>query len=113
MSVTMAYLARDAIDEDHLTTFSDRGYFKSEEILRCGQDGIKTLVPKPPISNGKAEGRFDDAIDWIESPTTSARDISSRSASVSDNLERCRCGGRIPPVSARTPWTDEGFRSKN
>ncbi|MGF6963097.1 hypothetical protein OKW43_000102 [Paraburkholderia sp. WC7.3g] len=50
------------------------------------------------------------AIDWIES---SARDISSRSASVNANLERRRCGGRIPPVSARIPCADEWFRSKS
>lgn len=34
------------------------------------------------------------AIDWIESLATSARDISSRSASVNANPERCLCGGR-------------------
>jgi transposase len=55
----MANLAREAIGENHLTAFADRGYFKSEEILRCEQDGIKTLVPKPLTSNSKAEGRFD------------------------------------------------------
>nr|WP_279571394.1 transposase [Paraburkholderia sp. BL10I2N1] len=55
----MAKLARDAIGENQLTAFADRGYFKSEEILRCEQDGIKTLVPKPLTSNSKAEGRFD------------------------------------------------------
>ncbi|SDR61267.1 IS1182 family transposase [Paraburkholderia tuberum] len=55
----MAKLARDAIGENQLTAFADRGYYKSEEILRCEQDGIKTLVPKPLTSNSKAEGRFD------------------------------------------------------
>jgi hypothetical protein len=53
------------------------------------------------------------AIDWIESSATSARDISSRSASVNANLDRCLCGGWIPPVSARIPCTDEWFRSKS
>ena len=55
----MANLARDAIGENQLTALADRGYFKSDEILRCEQDGIKTLVPKPLTSNSKAEGRFD------------------------------------------------------
>jgi transposase len=55
----MARLARDTIGANQLTAFADRGYYKSEEILRCEQDGIKTLVPKPLTSNSKAEGRFD------------------------------------------------------
>jgi len=38
---------------------ADRGYFESEEILQCAQEGIAALVPKPLTSNSKAEGRFD------------------------------------------------------
>jgi hypothetical protein len=55
----MAKLARDAIGETQVTALADRGYFKSDEILQCEQDGNKTLVPKPLTSNSKAEGRFD------------------------------------------------------
>ena len=43
----MVKLARDAIDENQMTVFADRGYFNSDEILQCEQHGIKTLVPKP------------------------------------------------------------------
>lgn len=42
-----------------MTALADRGYYKSDEILRCEKEGIKTLVPKPLTSNSKAEGRFD------------------------------------------------------
>ena len=58
---SMAHQARDAIDEDTLTVFADRGYFKGEEILDCEQAGIKTLVPKPQTSSNKAAGLFDKA----------------------------------------------------
>ena len=35
---------------------ADRGYFKGEEILRCADNGIVPLVPKPQTSNNKAAG---------------------------------------------------------
>jgi hypothetical protein len=56
---------------------------------------------------------IDAAIDRIECPAARARDISSRSAKVSANLERRRGAGRIPPVSAKMPCTDEWFRSNS
>ena len=37
----------------------NRGYFDGEEILKCGEAGITTLVPKPITSNSRADGRFD------------------------------------------------------
>jgi transposase len=55
----MAKLARTAIEGEQLTVFADRGYYTSEQILQCEQDGIKPLVPKPLTSNSKADGRFD------------------------------------------------------
>ena len=55
----MAKLARTAIEEEQLTAFADRGYYTSEQIFQCEQDGIKPLVPKPLTSNSKADGRFD------------------------------------------------------
>jgi hypothetical protein len=55
----MATAARDAIGHQDMMALADRGYFKGEEILRCEQAGIKTLVPKPLTSGSKAEGRFD------------------------------------------------------
>jgi hypothetical protein len=51
----------DAIDEDDLTVFADRGYYNGEQILDCELAGIKTLVPKPQTSNNKSAGLFDKA----------------------------------------------------
>src|ERR1022692_829279 len=56
-----AHQARDAVGEDTLTVFADRGYFKGEEILDCMQSGITTLIPKPQTSSNKAAGLFDKA----------------------------------------------------
>jgi hypothetical protein len=55
----------------------------------------------------------DAAIERIERPATKDRDISSRSASVSANLDRRLEAGLIPPVSARIPCIDECFRSNS
>jgi hypothetical protein len=55
---SMTKLARDAIGKDELTAFAYRGYFKSDEILQCVQEGINVLVPKPFKSSGGLEGRF-------------------------------------------------------
>jgi transposase len=52
-------LARDAISAERLTVLADRGYFDSEEILKCSEERITTLVPKPITSNSRADGRFD------------------------------------------------------
>jgi hypothetical protein len=57
----MSYQTRDAIDEKDLTVLADRGYCKSEQILDCGQAGIKTLAPKSQTSSNKAAGLFDKA----------------------------------------------------
>jgi len=56
---SMAQQASEAIAEDSLTVLADRGYFSSEQILECEQNGITALVPKPLTSNSKAAGRFD------------------------------------------------------
>jgi hypothetical protein len=56
---TMARQAREALGQEGLTVLADRGYFKSEEILQCEQQGITPLVPKPQTSSNKAAGRFD------------------------------------------------------
>src|ERR1700689_254627 len=55
----MAELARAACGKKTLTALADRGYFRSEEILRCGRAGITALVPKPLTSGSRADGRFD------------------------------------------------------
>jgi len=54
----MATRAKEAIGQQ-ITVLADRGYFKGEEILRCSEDGIVPLVPKPQTSNNKAAGLFD------------------------------------------------------
>jgi transposase len=56
---SMARLARDAVGRKKLTVLADRGYFAGEEIVRCAQEGISPLVPKPLTSTSKADGRFD------------------------------------------------------
>ena len=56
----------------------------------------------PRVWQAFREGRIDGA---------KAREISSRSLSLSARLARCRLGGRIPPVSARIRCTDECIRS--
>ncbi len=55
----MSKLARDAIGGEKLTVLADRGYFDGEEILKCVEESITTLVPKPITSNSRADGRFD------------------------------------------------------
>jgi hypothetical protein len=55
----------------------------------------------------------DAAIDRIDWPATTARDISSRSASVNASLDRHRCAGRIPPDAAKIGSIDEWFRPNN
>jgi len=54
----MAARAKEAMGQQ-ITVLADRGYFKGEEILRCSEDGIVPLVPKPQTSNNKAAGLFD------------------------------------------------------
>jgi transposase len=55
----MSKLAREAIGGEKLTVLADRGYFDGEEILKCAEERITTLVPKPITSNSRADGRFD------------------------------------------------------
>ena len=54
-----ATAARDVIGHERTTALADRGYYNGEDILRCEQVGITTLVPKPLTSNSKAAGLFD------------------------------------------------------
>jgi hypothetical protein len=46
------------LERANLDVIADRGYFSSEEILKCEQAGITVTLPKPMTSNAKAEGRF-------------------------------------------------------
>jgi hypothetical protein len=67
----MATQARTAMGVESLTALADRGYFKGEEILKCEQQGITPLVPKPLTSGAKADGRFDKR-DFLYLPKTDA-----------------------------------------
>jgi len=67
----MAQQAGQAIGHEHLTVLADRGYFNSEQIRKCEQGGIATLVPKPLTSNNKAAGLFDKR-DFVYLPERNA-----------------------------------------
>ena len=54
----MAEQAKATLERSTLDVIADRGYFSSEEILKCEQAGITVTLPKPMTSNAKAEGRF-------------------------------------------------------
>lgn len=53
------------------------------------------------------------AMEQIELPVTTEREISSRSANVSAILDLRRTAGLIPPVSAKMRCIDEWFRSNS
>lgn len=55
---SMATRARDVLKKESITAIADRGYYNSEELLKCQQNGIDAVVPKSATSNAKAEGRF-------------------------------------------------------
>jgi hypothetical protein len=57
----MACKAKAELEVDHLHVLADRGYYNSEEIRACEQNGIAVHVPKPLTSNNKAKGQFDRA----------------------------------------------------
>jgi hypothetical protein len=54
----MTEQAKATLERSTLDVIADRGYFSSEEILKCEQAGIAVTLPKPMTSNAKAEGRF-------------------------------------------------------
>ena len=55
----MSKQARDALQVNKIDVVADKGYYNSEEILACDEDGITVSVPKPLTSNARARGRFD------------------------------------------------------
>jgi len=57
----MAEQAKTAMGVDELNAIADRGYFNSEEIRKCHDNGITPIVPKCTTSGAKADGRFDKA----------------------------------------------------
>jgi len=56
---SMAEAAKKATGIEDPQVLADRGYFNGPEILKCDQQDITPLVPKPLTSNAKADGRFD------------------------------------------------------
>lgn len=57
----MAEQAKTAMGADELKVVADRGYFNSEEILKCQEAGIVPIVPKCITSGAQADGRFGKA----------------------------------------------------
>jgi len=57
----MAKQAKNAMAKTELNVVADRGYFNSQEILKCHQADITPTLPKPSTSGAKADGRFDRA----------------------------------------------------
>ena len=76
----MAGQAKAAMGVEGLDVMADRGYFKGEEILACGQIGVTPFVPKPLTSGAKAHGRFGKQ-DFVYNPE--------------DNTYRCPAGERL------------------
>lgn len=54
----MAKRTKAALETHALDVVADRGYYKSDEILRCHKAGITVTLPKPQTSNNKAKGLF-------------------------------------------------------
>jgi transposase len=57
----MAEKAKQALGVDKLEAVADRGYYDSEEILKCEKAGVAVTMPKPMTSGSGAEGRFTKA----------------------------------------------------
>jgi transposase len=57
----MAIAAKEAMGVDKLDAVADRGYFKGEEVLACGEAGITVYVPHTTTSHNKAKGLYDKA----------------------------------------------------
>jgi transposase len=55
---SMATRARDVLQKESITAIADRGYYNSEDLLKCQLEGIDAIVPKSATSSAKAEGRF-------------------------------------------------------
>ena len=54
----VAAQAKSVLGVEKLDAVADRGYFNSDEILRCEQAGITVTLPKPITSGIEAKGRF-------------------------------------------------------
>ena len=54
----MATRTKDTLEVEELTSVSDRGYYRGEEIMACEEAGITTYLPKPQTSSSQAKGLF-------------------------------------------------------
>ena len=54
----IAEQAKAVLGIDKLEAVADRGYFNSDEILKCEEAGITVTLPKPMTSGMEAKGRF-------------------------------------------------------
>ena len=57
----MAEQAKAAMGASKLNVVADRGYFSSEEIRKCHENGVTPIEPKCTTCGAKADGRFDKA----------------------------------------------------
>lgn len=54
----MSKRTKTVLGVDKLDVVADRGYFSSEQILKCEQAGVTLTLPKPQTSGSKARGQF-------------------------------------------------------
>jgi transposase len=90
----MAKAAKELLEADILQVLADVGYYNSEDLKACEDDGIIAYVP-PHEGNGKLEkqGRF------------TRKDFNYDAAT---NTYRCRAGQLLRP--AKKPWTNASGR---
>lgn len=120
----MSGQALEATGNTTLTVLADRGYYSGPEVLACAAAGITLIIPKPPTSGAKADGRFGkqdfvyqtdsdtyrcpagDTLLWryrnVESGMTLNRYWTS-------NCGRCALKPQCTPAAQRrvTPWEHE------
>jgi transposase len=90
----MAKAAKEVLEVETLQILADAGYYNSEDLKACEDDGIKAYVP-PHEGNGKLEkqGRF------------TRKDFSYDAAT---NTYRCPAGQLLHPT--KEPWTNASGR---
>ena len=54
----MADRAKEALGVDELEAIADRGYFSSDQVLKCAQSDVTVTLPKPITSGMAAKGRY-------------------------------------------------------
>jgi len=90
----MAKAAKEILEVETLQILADAGYYNSEDLKACEDDGIKAYVP-PHEGNGKLEkqGRFVRKDFSYDAPT---------------NTYRCPAGKLLHPT--KKPWTNTSGR---